>query len=230
MIQANTYASRIFIFLIIIFYSGDLGSTTKGSEIIESSHRLSDVKVKFKGDISEKVKQCFLRVLSEYPLLHDYEIEVKQQRIKSSTMQAQPVFSLGGLFNGVKKYRIKLGKYVKDSDHIAIADLPEEVITGWFAHELGHLVDYESYSSGQMVWYGLKYVVSGAFRKRVEYEADYIALKSGFYDEIVAAKQFIIENNIGQEYVDKLKEFYLSIEDVQAYVEDESLFHDEDEL
>lgn len=236
MIKPHNYTLRFLAFLIIFFSVGtgntkSLISESLSLDLTEEPHfSVSDFNVEFKGDIEEKVKQCFLKVLSHYPSLHKYDIEVKRKKVKSATMQAQPVFSFKGLFGGAKKYKIKLGKYVQDSDNIAINDLPEEVITGWFAHELGHLVDYESYSGGQMIWYGLKYLLSGNFRKKVEYEADYIALKSGFYEEILAAKKFVLENNIGKDYLDRIREFYLSIEDVQAYVEDEALLQTEDEM
>lgn len=236
MIKPHNYTLRFLAFLIIFFSVG----TGNSKSLISENHSLdlteeprfsvSDFNVEFKGNIEERVKQCFLKVLSHYPSLHKYDIEVKRKKVKSSTMQAQPAFSFKGLFGGTKKYKIKLGKYVQDSDNIAINDLPEEVITGWFAHELGHLVDYESYSSGQMIWYGLKYLFSGTFRKKVEYEADYIALKSGFYEEILAAKKFVLENDIGESYLTKIKQFYLSIEDIQAYAEDEALFDEEEEL
>jgi len=32
-----------------------------------------------------------------------------------------------------------------------MADIPKEVLNGWFAHELGHLVDYEGYSDFRMI-------------------------------------------------------------------------------
>lgn len=233
MIKPQNYTLHFFasllIFLSISTENVKSQTLERNSLTEEANVALANFSVQFSGDIHEKVKQCFLKVLGQYPSLHKYDIEVKRKTIKSSTMQAQPVFSLKGLFGGTPKYRIKLNKYVLDSDNIAIQDLPEEVIIGWFAHELGHLVDYETYSNTQMIWYGLKYLVSGAFRKQVEYEADYNALKSGFYDEVLASKRFLMNNDIGENYVTKIKQFYLSIEDIQAFVEDQGLLDDDEE-
>jgi len=174
------------------------------------------MKVKFKKVESEKIKDCFITALKAYKDLHDYPITLYQKRVKASTMQAQPIISLKNIFNGVKRYRIKLGIYVSSSESLKIQDVPPKVMTGWFAHELGHLVDYISYSNLGMINYGLKYIFSNAFKIKAEHEADYIAIKRGFRDEIIATKEWVLNHDlVGQRYKDKLNKYYLSIEQVE---------------
>jgi hypothetical protein len=99
---------------------------------------------------------------------------------------------------------------------LKIEDVPKKVMTGWFAHELGHLVDYQSYTNLGMINYGLKYLFSDSFKMKTEHEADYIAIKKGFRKEIIATKEWLLNHNlVDQGYKDKLNKYYLSIEQVE---------------
>ncbi|GAA5043345.1 hypothetical protein GCM10011506_46630 [Marivirga lumbricoides] len=175
----------------------------------------NSMNVIFKGVEDQRIKDSFLKVMKEYESLHDYQITLTQSRIKASTMQAQPIINLKSIFTGIKKYEIKLGVYVRDSETITVADLPEDVLTGWFAHELGHLVDYEAFSNIKMVLYGLKYLISEKFKIKVEHAADYIAIENGFRDEIIATKNFILNHETLEEaYKEQIRKYYLSVDDV----------------
>lgn len=167
----------------------------------------------FKNTEDSTIEQCFAKVLRRYTSLHQYQMILEQKRIKGSTMQAQPVIGWRSLLGGTKKYRVKLAVYVRDSEEIKVSELPEDVLIGWFAHELGHVVDYASYSSLGMIRYGFLYLVSENFKKKVEYEADYIAIKNGFRKEIVATKKFILGHKmLGDEYKQKIEKYYMPIE------------------
>ncbi|ADR20561.1 hypothetical protein MATR_18160 [Marivirga tractuosa] len=174
------------------------------------------MKVNFEKVKSDKIKNSFLEALSKFEDLHEYPITLYQKRVKSSTMQAQPIISLKNIFSGVKRYRIKLGVYVSSSERLKIEEVPQKVMTGWFAHELGHLIDYLSYSNFGMIKYGLQYVLSNSFKIKAEHEADYIAIKKGFRDEIIATKEWVLNHDlVGQRYKDRLNKYYLSIEQVE---------------
>ncbi len=176
---------------------------------------------------NEKIRRCFTKVWKRYDSLHSHKIDVVQKRIKGSTMQAQPVIHLSSLFSKQKHYRIKVAMYVRDSNQIKVADLPEDVLTGWFAHELGHVVDYEPYSNWRMITFGLKYIFSSNFKRKVEHEADYIAIKNGFKSEILASKRYILESGlISQKYIAKIAKFYLPIADVELCTDEEVILPD----
>lgn len=178
----------------------------------------------FENIEDQRIKDSFLKVVEEYESLHDYQITLTQSRIKASTMQAQPVINLKSIFTGIKKYEIKLGVYVRDSETITVADLPKDVLTGWFAHELGHLVDYEAFSNFKMVIYGLKYLISEKFKIEVEHTADYIAIRNGFRDEIIATKNFILNHKtLADSYKEQIRKYYLSVDDVIMCTKEEPL-------
>lgn len=174
------------------------------------------MKIRFKNTEEEKIKKCFLTVMKRYKALHDYEIILNQKPIKASTMQAQPLISLNRIFTGVKKYQITLSHYVSDSKELGVAQIPDDVLTGWFAHELGHLVDYVPYANFQMIRYGIKYLLFNKFKIQAEHSADYIAINKGFKDEILATKRWILNHDlIHQSYKDKMHSYYLSIDHVE---------------
>lgn len=184
----------------------------------------SQLSIHFEGIESDKVRACFQKVIERYDMLHHHDITVKQRGIQGATMQAQPVFSVKGMLKGVKKYQVKLDKFVRDSKGISVEDLPEDVLTGWFAHELGHVVDYQPYTNLQMLTYGIRYLLSPNFKRQAEYAADYIAIAHGFKEEILASKHFLLDNEqLGKDYKEKIKKYYLSIEDVET-CDEHSLF------
>ena len=186
------------------------------------SQSSSPSNIQIKNVSSDKIINAFHKVLDKYQSLHKYEITLVQGRIKESTMQAQPVVSLKALFKGVKSYQIKIAEFVRDSEEIRVEDLSEDVLVGWFAHEMGHLVDYEPYNNLEMIKYGVKYMLSDQFKRKVEYAADYIAITYGFKQEILASKHFILNNELlDKAYKAKIRKYYLSIEDVELCSEDE---------
>lgn len=133
-------------------------------------------------------------------------------------MQAQPVFSFGSLFSGITHYKVKLAILVRDSKSLKVAELPEDVLTGWFAHELGHLVDYRSYNNLNMIFFGIKYLLSEKFKREAEHAADRIAIRHGFRQEIIATKKFILEHNLLEEsYKNKIRKYYMPIEMAEVW-------------
>lgn len=178
--------------------------------------------IHFQNVSNPKIKECFLKVYERYDILHDYEITLSQKPVKSSTMQAQPIVSLKSLFTGVKRFQVKLAVYVKGSEDIKVSELPEDVLIGWFAHELGHLVDYVPRSNVGMMIYGIRYVTSDKYKRKVEYEADNIAVENGFASSIIQTKKFILENEfLNDSYKEIIRKYYMSIEDVEIWMNEE---------
>lgn len=174
------------------------------------------MKVTFRNVESEHIKEAFLKVYHSYDVLHDHEIVLIQKPVKRSTMQAQPVVGTKGLFSSVKRYKVVLSTFVKDTDSLRVADLPEDVLVGWFAHELGHLVDYERFSRFGMLRFGLRYLTSARFKQSAEHAADRVAVNHGFHAEIIATKEFILHNDLlGENYKAQIRRFYMSVEEVE---------------
>lgn len=184
----------------------------------------SAVIIKFENLKDERIKRIFTQVVKEFDELDGYKITLTRQKIKSATMQAQPVLTFGSFLTGSKHYKIKLSKYVRDSDKIAVASLSEDVLAGWFAHELGHIVDYAPYTNLQMIIYGAKYLYSKKFKREAEYAADFIAIQNGFAAQIIASKRFILDNDfLDESYKSKIKKYYMPIETVEICTPEKSI-------
>jgi hypothetical protein len=169
---------------------------------------------------NDKIRNTFIEVLAEYEELHPYEITLIKEELKNSTMQAQPIINFGNLFSGTKRYKVQLAESVRDAEELIIAEVPHDVLKGWFAHELGHIVDYEVHSNINMIGFGLKYTFSDNFKRACEHEADSIAIEHGFHEEIIATKKFILENElVSNEYKAKLRKYYMPIKGVKMCLE-----------
>ncbi len=175
--------------------------------------------VTFQDVDEEHIRKAFLKVFNQFDKLSKYRLILKQRKIKATTMQAQPVITLFNLLGGPDTYKVKLAEYVRDSKSLKVADLPEDVLKGWFAHELGHICDYAPHSTLHMIKYGLKYFFSDRFKKEVEHRADEIAIEAGFHEEILATKRYIFNHDLIEEsYKNQMKKYYMSIEDVELHI------------
>lgn len=166
----------------------------------------------FSPGINPKVQRAFLSVWQRYDSLHHYGFEVVQKPLSTSTMEAKPVIEIKDLLGRKRGYRLNVSQMVMDSGELLVGDLPDEVLQGWFAHELGHIVDYEKHSNLGMIGFGLRYLISDKFKREREHEADSIAIRHGFRSEIIATKRYILENDfISPLYQDQIKKYYMSI-------------------
>jgi hypothetical protein len=162
------------------------------------------------------IRNTFIEVFAEYDKLHEYDMTLIQEELKNSTMQAQPIIGIANLFTGKKRYKVQLAESVCDAEELLIEEVPRVVLKGWFAHELGHIVDYEIRSNVSMIGYGLKYTFSDSFKKACEHQADSIAIEHGFHKEIIATKKFLLQNElISEAYKEKLRKYYMPISGVK---------------
>jgi hypothetical protein len=179
-----------------------------------------EVSIEFKDVTNDRVKSIFKKVFMEYEILHDRKIILEQKRLKNTTMQAQPVIGLSSFFGNKRRYKITLAREVRDTP-LKVSQLPTKVLAGWFAHELGHLVDYEKHSNAGLISFGLKYLTSNQMKKEVEHEADSIAIEHGFAYELIATKKFLLESeHISVQYKDQLNEFYMPVTGVEMCIKD----------
>ncbi|TXE07592.1 hypothetical protein [Algoriphagus aquimarinus] len=166
----------------------------------------------FSDGINTNIRKAFLEVWQQYKPLHSYGFEVVQEQLSASTMQAQPVIDFHNLFGKKRGYRLSLSEKVLDSEDLIVGDLPEEVLKGWFAHELGHMIDYENHSNAGMIVYGIRYSLSDQYKREREHEADSIAIRHGFREEIIVAKKYLLENDfISPAYQNQISKYYMSI-------------------
>ncbi|GAB3504933.1 hypothetical protein GCM10027341_35940 [Spirosoma knui] len=163
------------------------------------------------------IKKNVLTALSFYPELKDTTIHfLFKQRISSSVMQAQPVFRTLLLGRPDRTYRINISAMFKlTHTAIPIHQLPDEIMIGWVGHELGHIMDYERRSNLGMVGFGLGYVFSPHYVRKVERIADDFAVSHGLGQYLIATKRFILDHaELPQAYKDKIARLYVSPEEI----------------
>lgn len=167
------------------------------------------------------IERNVLTALSFYPELVETPIRfVFKQSIKSSVMQAQPVFSTILASRKSRAYRINISSMFKlTHTAIPIHQLPDAIMIGWIGHELGHIMDYESRTNLGMVGFGLGYVFSADYVKKAERLADGYAVSHGLGRYLIETKRFILDHaELSQAYKDKIARLYVSPEEITEQV------------
>lgn len=163
--------------------------------------------------IPVEIEKQVVIALAFYPELKNTAINfILKKNIKSSVMQAQPVFT--SLLQNKKKrrYRINISTNFKliNAD-MPILEIPDTVFIGWIGHELGHILDYEGKSNTEIISFGYRYLFQPSFVKHAEMVADSFAVERGMGNYIVATKRFILNHaELPQAYKDKIRRLYLS--------------------
>lgn len=171
--------------------------------------------------IPSVIEQDVLTALSFYPELNQTPIRfVFKPRIRSSVMQAQPVF--GSLLGNRQRraYQINISSlFTLTHTAIPIHQLPSEIMIGWIGHELGHIMDYERRSNWNLIRFGVSYVFSTEYVRKVERIADTFAVERGLGPYLVATKRFILNHaELPQAYKDKIARLYVSPEEIVEQV------------
>lgn len=159
------------------------------------------------------IEKNVLKALSFYPELKNTTINfILKRNIKSSVMQAQPVFTTLLLRRNKRSYRINISDQFKlTNSRMPISQIPEDVMIGWLGHELGHILDYESRSNAGMISFGYRYYFSSSYVKSAEITADTYAVNHGLGHYIISTKRFILNHaELPQRYKDKIARLYLS--------------------
>lgn len=161
--------------------------------------------------------------LSHYPELTEIPVEFKfKKNIQKSTMQAQPEFWSVFKRRKHRSYKILISEKITIADSVVFTkDMPSEIMIGWLGHELGHVMDFEQRSGVNLIWFGISYLTSRKFIRGAERRADSYAVNHGMEKYILATKEFILEKaGLPQKYIDRIKNLYLSPEEIMALVEE----------
>ncbi len=163
--------------------------------------------------IPTEMRSVILAALCQYPDLIDTRIEFRyENEIRKSVMQAQPKVASLLRHKSKRTYIIKISRYLELNDeNLDISTLPFEVLVGWIAHELGHVMDYHDRSGLSMIGFGAKYWLSEKYLRKAERRADLFALKHGLGDKVVETKKFILNHaEIPDWYKNRIKRLYMS--------------------
>lgn len=161
--------------------------------------------------------------LSHYPELNGVAIDFKfKNKIRKSTMQAQPNFLSVFCNKSKRKYKILISENFKIGETLYLTkNIPADVLIGWLGHELGHVMDYQYRSGFNLISFGLGYLFSEKALKKAERTADTFAVNHGMERYILATKNFILnEAGFPEAYINRIKRFYLSPEEIMMLVEE----------
>lgn len=173
-------------------------------------------------NIPESISKEINKALEFYPDLQDTHIEFRfKKNIKKSTMQARPTF--GSFFRTRKnrRYVILISEKFKISDkEFLTKHIPSDILIGWIGHELGHVMDYANRSKLNLIWFGLKYLLSDSHIVEAERAADTYAIRHNMETYILKTKDFILNNaDIHDAYKLRIKKYYLSPEEIMDIIE-----------
>ena len=178
-------------------------------------------KFKINKTIPLVIEKNVLTALSFYPELKNTTIRFCfKQRIRSSVMQAQPVFRTLLKRRANRQYQINISAMFKlTHTAIPIHHIPDAIMIGWIGHELGHIMDYECRNNFGMVKFGIGYVFSANYIKKVERIADWYAVTHGLGKYLIETKRFILDHaELPQAYKDKIARLYVSPEEIVEQV------------
>jgi len=170
------------------------------------------------NSISKEVQTA----LDFYPELKNTPIEFRfKPKIKKSTMQARPKF--GSFFRSRKnrEYVILISESFKIADkEFLTVHIPSDILIGWIGHELGHVMDYTNRNKLNLIWFGLKYLLSDSHIVEAERAADTYAVQHNMEEYILKTKDFILNNaDIHEAYKLRIKKYYLSPEEIMDVIE-----------
>src|SRR5690554_6000108 len=162
------------------------------------------------------------KALEYFPELEETQIEFRfKKNIKKSTMQARPTF--GSFFKTRKnrKYVILISETFKITDKKFLTkNIPSDILIGWIGHELGHIIDYSNRSNLNLIWFGIKYLLSDSHIVEAERAADTYAIRNNMENYIIKTKDFILKNaDIEDAYKLRIKKYYLSVEEIMDIIE-----------
>lgn len=161
------------------------------------------------------------KALEYYPELRETHIEFRfKKNIKKSTMQARPTF--GSFFRSRKnrRYVVLISETFKISDKKFLTKhIPSDILIGWIGHELGHVMDYSNRSKLNLIWFGIKYLLSDTHIVEAERAADTYAIRHNMEEYILKTKDFILNNaEIHDAYKLRIKKYYLSPEEIMDII------------
>lgn len=180
-------------------------------EVTEKLHYLRAEFGKNKSYPLEEELQI-LAALSFYPELKETKIEFRDGLIKTS-LQARPDWY--SLFKSRKnrKYLILTNHDVCNPVAPCNSDFDSQV--GFYAHELGHIVDYETMTKRELIVCGVKYVFSSEYKKSIEQKTDLIAIQHGAgYLKYHASCFVFYKSEADPVYLERKKRLYFSPEEI----------------
>jgi hypothetical protein len=168
--------------------------------------KLDELKAYFSNSIvhDDEFELAYFTALSFYPEFENVSIDIQFASIKTS-MQCRPY--LNSFFGSKRRYLINVNN--DKDDPVYPIDAGFSALVGCFGHELAHILRYENQSKRQIMYDGIKFISSQAFRSQYEKETDILAAKQGLgYEQYEFAKYIFNHPDVSQEYLDFKRSTY----------------------
>ncbi|WP_340065642.1 hypothetical protein [Ascidiimonas aurantiaca] len=153
------------------------------------------------------------KALKGFKSLKKENIQFKLKKsLNGSVMMAQPRFLDIFKKREERRYLVLVSKtFTIAKTTFATSKLPSEVKIGWFAHELGHIMDYQKLSTQKLLRFGFLYLFSRSFMRKAELRADTYAVKAGYGTYLIRTKNFILSHTeLPESYKNKIRKYYPS--------------------
>jgi hypothetical protein len=158
-----------------------------------------------------KIKMAALAALSRYPELKNTRIEFLFRNI-TATMETRPKINLKA-FSKHRTYQVFINANKGKHKALDIDSLSESIKTGWIAHELGHVVDYESRTAFSLMAMGIFYVSVPSFKRNIEQSVDIITIRHGLGWEHCEGVEYLLgKSNATEKYKKNNLKFYLPMD------------------
>lgn len=143
----------------------------------------------------EKIEDAFETTKARHAKLRHADIALRFNKGLFFTMQAGIEFR--SFFTKKRKYYINVNPRRKK----ILSGLSKEDLIGWFGHEFGHIMDYETMSRSKLLVFILRYIFDLKFRFSVEKKINVLASNNGFFKELFGVwKKFISMNTVSKKY------------------------------
>lgn len=163
------------------------------------------------SDSDTENSEVFIQnMLQFFPEISNNSIEIIHKSIQTS-MACQP--KLIHLFNNKRTYQIVINNDLEKSE-IPFSDIPFQAKVGIIAHELSHVLDYQSKTVWQLIKTGILYI----FSRQEKYEKfiDYLTIKKGFGWQVLAWSDYAFNHS-------NASDSYLTFKDKNYFNPDEIL-------
>ena len=161
--------------------------------------------------VSPTIQKELAEALEGYPELQHTQIDI-QYKSMPFTMLAQPEPSSLFSRKSARRYSIFINNS-PELTNINYDSLSHEVRVGWFAHELGHIVDYENMNTCELTGLAISYFVP-FLRSKVESSADINAIHHGFGESLIKSVEYKLEHS-NESYRKIHLSYYLPLAELQ---------------
>jgi len=189
------------------------------------SCKLDDLKKEFgvNKTFPKEIELECLTALSCYPELKNTKIIFKFGS-PISTMVSRPkpksIFRSGNQ----REYQIIVKEPGSSETGLEWNELSFNSLTGWIAHELGHVVHYTHKTSAGVLFLGIKYAFPD-YRRRMERFTDNIVIQHDLGYALFEGTDYIINHsNATPHYKKYMEKFYLSPDEIKENIRSKDFY------